>query len=557
MGEDDLEWSVDRFQVKGSPDQAKTIQEIAFAAYTNHPPGMEAGLEATDYYDPPNLTFPFGSYIAVVDIDKGTGEVKVRRFVAVDDCGNIINPMIVEGQIHGGLTMGLAPALYEEIVYDENGQNLTGTFADYLVPTAVESPSGSWAHDHPLAAPPAGGQGGGRVAHRGRPAGHRQRGGRRPLAPGRAPHRHPDHPTEGVEGAARRGGDGMTRSEGEGLSGPSPRSMSDDFYARAHDLSSAGRPFATATVVRVERPTSGKPGDKAIITAEGELFGWVGGSCAQPSVLAQARAALADGRPRLVRLSSAPDEGRREGMTDLAMTCFSGGTMEIYVEPHLARPHLLVVGDQPLARALAALGRVMGYRVTGVEWEPGRVVEGADEVVTGIGAIASAAGPGTFVVVATHGDHDEVAVEAALASPAPYVALVASRRRAAAVVDYLLHQEVSEAALDERFHSPAGLDLGARRPDEIALSILAEIVQVRSARGGLTGERTDVEEVEVGPTHGSEEAIDPVCGMSVTVGGARHTWEHEGTTYYFCCGGCRAAFSKDPGAFLGARADAG
>jgi carbon-monoxide dehydrogenase large subunit len=140
VGEDDLEWSVDRFQVKGSPEKKKTIQEIAFAAYTNHPQGMEAGLEATDYYDPPNLTFPFGSYICVVDLDKGTGEVKVRRFVAVDDCGNLINPLIVEGQIHGGLTMGLAPALYEEIVYDENGQNLTGTLADYLVPTAVESP---------------------------------------------------------------------------------------------------------------------------------------------------------------------------------------------------------------------------------------------------------------------------------------------------------------------------------------------------------------------------------------------------------------------------------
>ena len=140
VGEDDLEWNIDRFQVKGSPDQAKTIQEIAFAAYTNHPQGMEAGLEAVDYYDPPNLTFPFGSYICVVDIDKGTGEVKIRRFVAVDDCGNIINPMIVEGQIHGGLTMGLAPAMFEEIVYDENGQNLTGTFADYLLPTAVESP---------------------------------------------------------------------------------------------------------------------------------------------------------------------------------------------------------------------------------------------------------------------------------------------------------------------------------------------------------------------------------------------------------------------------------
>jgi carbon-monoxide dehydrogenase large subunit len=140
VSEDDLVWEVGKFSVKGAPQKSKTIQDIAFAAYTNHPPGMEAGLEAVDYYDPPNLTFPFGSYICVVDIDRGTGEVKVRRFVAVDDCGNIINPMIVDGQIHGGLAMGLAPALYEEITYDENGNVQGGSFMDYLLPTAMETP---------------------------------------------------------------------------------------------------------------------------------------------------------------------------------------------------------------------------------------------------------------------------------------------------------------------------------------------------------------------------------------------------------------------------------
>ncbi|HVO44383.1 MAG TPA: aerobic carbon-monoxide dehydrogenase large subunit [Aggregatilineales bacterium] len=150
--EDDLEWNVNKWQVKGSPDKAKTIQEIAFAAYTNHPPELEAGLEATDYYNPPNLTFPFGSYICVVDIDKGTGEVHVRRFIAIDDCGNIINPLVVEGQVHGGLTMGLAPALFEQIVYDENGTCLTGTFADYLLPTAVESPK--WETGHTITPSP-------------------------------------------------------------------------------------------------------------------------------------------------------------------------------------------------------------------------------------------------------------------------------------------------------------------------------------------------------------------------------------------------------------------
>jgi carbon-monoxide dehydrogenase large subunit len=156
--EEDLEWEPGKFYVKGSPERAKTIQEITFAAYTNHPQGMEAGMEAVSYYDPPNLTFPFGSYICVVDIDTGTGEVHIRRFVAIDDCGNIINPMIVEGQVHGGLTMGLAPALFEEISYDAQGNIQQGSFMDYLLPTAMETPN--WETDktctpsphHPLGA---------------------------------------------------------------------------------------------------------------------------------------------------------------------------------------------------------------------------------------------------------------------------------------------------------------------------------------------------------------------------------------------------------------------
>ncbi|MEO7001643.1 MAG: aerobic carbon-monoxide dehydrogenase large subunit [Ktedonobacterales bacterium] len=138
---DDLEWTDHQFQVKGAPSRVVTMTQIAFAAYTNHPQGMEAGLEAVDYYDPPNLTFPFGAYICVVDIDRGTGAVTIRRFVAVDDCGNIINPMIVEGQIHGGLTMGMAPSLMEAITYDENGNMQQGTLMEYLLPTAMETPA--------------------------------------------------------------------------------------------------------------------------------------------------------------------------------------------------------------------------------------------------------------------------------------------------------------------------------------------------------------------------------------------------------------------------------
>jgi carbon-monoxide dehydrogenase large subunit len=138
--EDDVEWVDYKFRVKGVPENTVTMQEVAFAAYTNPAPNTEPGLEATFYYDPPNLTFPYGAYIAVVDVDRETGFVKVRRFLAIDDCGTVINPMVVEGQIHGGLTEGFAIAFMQEIRYDENGNNLNTNFTEYLVPTSLETP---------------------------------------------------------------------------------------------------------------------------------------------------------------------------------------------------------------------------------------------------------------------------------------------------------------------------------------------------------------------------------------------------------------------------------
>ena len=139
VAEDDVEWKDYKFAVKGVPDKTVTMKEIAFAAYTNPGPN-EPGLEATYYYDPPNLTFPYGAYIAVVDVDRATGETKVRRFLAIDDCGTVINPMIVEGQIHGGLTEGFAIAFMQEISFDQNGNHLQPNFTEYLIPTSLETP---------------------------------------------------------------------------------------------------------------------------------------------------------------------------------------------------------------------------------------------------------------------------------------------------------------------------------------------------------------------------------------------------------------------------------
>ncbi len=152
VGEHDLEWEVDRFHIKGVPEKSATMKDIAMAAYSNVPEGMEHGLEAVDYYDPPNMTFPFGAYICVVDIDRFTGEVKVRRFYALDDCGTRINPMIIEGQVHGGLTEAFAIAMGQEIVFDEGGNIQGASFLDYFLPTAVETPA--WETDHTVTPSP-------------------------------------------------------------------------------------------------------------------------------------------------------------------------------------------------------------------------------------------------------------------------------------------------------------------------------------------------------------------------------------------------------------------
>ena len=330
--------------------------------------------------------------------------------------------------------------------------------------------------------------------------------------------------------------------------------MFDQFFAEAQRLREAGVPFATATVVRAERPTSGKPGDRALVTLDGVLHGWIGGSCAQPTVVREALRALADDRCRLVRLSPDPEnENAPEGVEVCAMTCYSGGTLDIYIEPQTPQPQLRIAGHLPVAQALAHLGQAMGYRVLAAV-SPGEQASmaHADEVVTNFNELAHPATPLTFVVVATHGHGDEEALEAALESDAPYVALVASPKRAEAVRRYLKLRGLGPKALEGRFHSPAGLDLGARRGDEIALSILAEIVQVRRAAGEFEWPAPEIDEAVGRPA----VAVDPVCGMDVVIEGARHTVEHEGSMYYFCCPVCASNFEGEPVRYLEAKIEA-
>jgi xanthine dehydrogenase accessory factor len=320
-----------------------------------------------------------------------------------------------------------------------------------------------------------------------------------------------------------------------------------DWLAEAAALHRQGEPFALATVVRCERPTSAKPGARALIRADGSVSGWVGGSCAEPVTVKEALAALADGEGRLLVLrgNGSPLPGRVEGVREYAMTCHSGGTLEIYGEPVLPQPALVLVGGGPVVETLARLGEAARFAVTVVDPEVDAAPGQAGARVADLAGLAL--GPRTAVVVATHGRFDEDALERALRSDAGYVSLVASPKRAATVVDALRARALPPDRL-ARLKAPAGLDLGAVTPEEIAVSILAEIVALR--RQG-PGRATATGPVEAGRP---EEARDPVCGMTVAVATARFRSDTPAGPVYFCCGGCQRRFDLEPARFAAAPA---
>ena len=313
--------------------------------------------------------------------------------------------------------------------------------------------------------------------------------------------------------------------------------MSAGFFELAAELLARREPFATAVVVRAERPTSAKPGAKAIVTPDGRLVGWIGGSCAAPVVIREALAAIADGEARLIEISKTSGTPR-PGVRHFPMTCHSGGTLEIHIEPLLPTEQLIVVGRTPLARALAALGTAVGRHVVVAERDVTRDdFPTADAIVPDLSR--ARVDVRTAIVVAARGDADEDPVEAALATPARYVGLVASRTRGDVIRDVLQRRGVSADRL-ARLKYPAGLDIGARNDEEIALTILAEILQLRGAAPQA--------EAAAEPS----EAVDPICDMTVAITPSALRAEFEGTTYYFCGEGCRRGFLKDPAAALAA-----
>jgi xanthine dehydrogenase accessory factor len=336
-----------------------------------------------------------------------------------------------------------------------------------------------------------------------------------------------------------------------------------DVLEEMGELTRRGEAFALATVVWRQPPSSSQPGARAIITADGELRGWIGGACAEPVVIREAQRVIAEGTARLLLLGTPDQFGGAvpDGMTVIPISCQSEGALEIYIEPMVPVPHLVIIGSSPMARMLASLAGVLGWRT---------------DLVDGHDFAADRADERSMIVVATQGHDDEDVLARAVAARPAYLGLVGSRRRGATVLGYLADRGVPKEELD-LVRVPAGLDLGKTTHEEIAVAVLAELVELR-ASGSLSRSRTAAAGPGVGTAAGPgvgtaaepgprratapAEAIDPVCGMTVATasgrsasGGARGvrspglTLRHDGADYHFCCAGCRQAFEQDPDAY--------
>jgi xanthine dehydrogenase accessory factor len=290
-----------------------------------------------------------------------------------------------------------------------------------------------------------------------------------------------------------------------------------ELHDRAEELRRNRAAYVHARVVVAEKPTSAKPGAEAIVLADGTIEGFVGGACAESTVRAQALALLDSGDTLLLRITPEP-EAPRPGSLTVHNPCLSGGTLEIFLEPVIPAPLVVVAGDTPIARALLELVGPLGH--AGAAY---------------VGALPSDT---AAVVIASHGRDEEGVLVAALRADVPYVGLVASRKRGESVLGAI---DVC-ASMKARVHTPAGLDIGARTPQEVALSILAEIISTRPRQSGRP--------VSEGTPTSTESAIDPVCAMSVVMVDASLHLDHDGHRYWFCGSGCLRAFAADPHAYL-------
>ena len=324
--------------------------------------------------------------------------------------------------------------------------------------------------------------------------------------------------------------------------------MFNEFLETTQQLYQDKEAFAIAFVINRQTPSSGKPGDKAVIKQDGSVKGWIGGGCTRGIVIKEAQAAIQEGKARVVRIS--PDAelmestGKQNGINEYKMTCHSGGMVELYIEPVLPKPHVLILGKSHVAMALSKLARAVDYSVTvlakGVDKngfpDASQLID-SNELKPGL------LKANTVIVVCTQGDGDEKALEQAIQADVPYVSFVASRRKANAVFNYLHDTGISFEEL-QQIKTPAGLDINAKLPEEVAVSILAEIIALIRSEAYI--QSLDPQSVPTQTDSTSDIFINPVCNIPVQKSTAKHVINYQGEDYYFCCDGCKVSFEQEP-----------
>jgi xanthine dehydrogenase accessory factor len=332
--------------------------------------------------------------------------------------------------------------------------------------------------------------------------------------------------------------------------------MFNEFYQIATDLKAQGEPFAAVTVVRNEAPSSGKTGDKAIVKSDGILAGWIGGGCVLSIMMKEVNEALIDGKPRLVRIGPTPTEGGVVGIKEYKMTCYSGGAIDLYIEPVLAKPHIIVLGKSIIGRALIKIAKAADYRVTVVAEDATKeIFPEADVIQTHFDLTKTTFNASTFLVVATQGDNDEKALAAALSVKCRYVSFITSRKKKDSIYSNLKLQGITDAQL-KTLHSPAGLDINAKTPEEVAISILAEIIKEFRTKEVPVDSFDKPKKDEAEPPKDfsfdsrPDSIINPVCGLPISKTMSKYVYEADGHLFYFCCDGCKNKFEADPQKYI-------
>ncbi|HAP60854.1 MAG TPA: hypothetical protein DCR93_15600 [Cytophagales bacterium] len=298
-------------------------------------------------------------------------------------------------------------------------------------------------------------------------------------------------------------------------------------------------------MVRREAPTSGKPGDKAIITAAGEVKGWVGGGCTRGIVIKEAMAAIQERSPRLVRIQNDTNTAEQSGVKNYKMTCMSGGSVEVYIEPLAPVSEIKIFGRSHIAKALCEVGHSAGFRISVISDLADDIMFPDAATVTPLSEYEPEHTPHDFVVVCTQGEDDEKSMAAALKTEPRYVGFVASRKKANSVLMYLKREGVPHEQLAS-VKTPAGLDLNAKTPSEVAISILAQIIQEKRSGKETSTTVSAEEERELN----DELYINPVCKIPVQKSTAKHVLEYKNEKVYFCCDGCKESFEKEPAAYI-------